>query len=247
MISRIAWIAGLVALAALTALLQIDRQSERTPSLASVVPAPLRSDAQLRIAAQAVEGDDAERGLAEATALVKRRPVPAEHLTLLAVAQAKAGQLEQSGVTIQIAGQRGWRDPLAQETVLRIALAAGDKAEAARRYAALFLRSRTPNALLEELGPAVLGEPGGAGQQTLTAIVIGGERWRPTFLRRGLQVMPADAFAAMTAASLKGGATFDCTQLQQAIIGLARHDAAAGEIVASAARESSCPQVAPAA
>jgi hypothetical protein len=59
---------------------------------------------------------------------------------LLAVAQAKAGNAEAAGLAIQIAGQRGWREPVAQEAVLRLALGAGNKPEAARRYAALFLR-----------------------------------------------------------------------------------------------------------
>jgi hypothetical protein len=117
---------------------------------------------------------------------VRRRPLPAESLTLLAVAQAKAGHLEAAGRAIQIARQRCWRVPIAQEAVLRLALGARDKLEAARRYAALFLRDQTPDNLLQELAPAMLGEPGGLGQRTLITIIVGGERWHSTFLRRGV-------------------------------------------------------------
>jgi hypothetical protein len=161
MIGRIFWWTALLAVATLTTALQIDKQAEASPSYATLVPVPMRNFAQTQIAARAAAGDDSGRALAETRVLVARRPVPAEYLALLAVAQAKAGQGEQSGLTIQIAGQRGWREPLTQEAVLRIALNAGDKAEAARRYVALFLRTETPDALLIELGPQVFDAPGG--------------------------------------------------------------------------------------
>jgi hypothetical protein len=241
MIGRIIWFAALAAIAVLVSLLQIDKQSEKSPALAAVVPAPLRNYAQEKVALAALGGDNPAQAVAEAERLVRRRPIPAEHLALLAAGQAKAGQNDAAFKTIQIAGKRGWRVPAAQEAVLRIALAAGDKAEAARRYAALFLRPATPDALLKELGPAVLDEPGGTGQQTLVAVVVGGERWRATFLRRGSQVMPPAAFAAITAASLKQGAEFDCKQLEQAISVLAKRDAAAGNVVSAAARAGACP------
>lgn len=234
MIGRIIWWAGLLAVAFVTAALQLDKQSEVTPALAPMVPAPLRNFAQTLIAAQAAAADDPSRALAEAQALVVRRPVPAEYLSLLAVAQAKAGQAEESGLTIQIAGQRGWREPLAQEAVLRLALNAGDKAEAARRYAALFLRAETPDAVLMELGPQVFDTPGGPGETTLINIVAGGERWHSQFLRRGAAVMPPAAFSAVTRAAIARGAQFDCALLAQAANSLERSDPAAGQALAAA-------------
>lgn len=229
MTARFAWGAAMLILAALIILLQIDRQSELTPSLAALVPAPLRSDSQFQTAAKAIESDNAQRALAETRKLVMRRPVPAEHLTMLAIAQTKAGQLEQAGVTIQIAGQRGWRDPLAQETVLRIALAAGDKAEAARRYAALFLQAATPNELLRELGPAVLDDTDGPGQRTLVDIISGTDRWNDAFLRRGVQVMQPSTFADIAAATIERGARYDCGTLEQTIKALRQREAAAAD------------------
>jgi len=229
MIGRITWLAALLAIAVLTTLVQLDKQSEATPALATAVPAPLRDFAQTRITAAAVESGDPATALAEAERLVRRRPVPAEYLTLLAVAQAKAGQPEQAALTIQIAGQRGWREPLAQEAVLRLALAAGDTPEAARRYAALFLRSATPDTLLIELGPQVLGDPSGAGRKTIADIVSGADRWHSLFLRAGLMVMPADAFSAIVTTSMAQGAVFDCGVLARSIIGLRPRDEAAAE------------------
>lgn len=189
MIGRILWLTLLGVVAALTTILQLDFMSRRSPALAELVPEPFRNNAQAQIAKRAVMSDDAALGLAEAERLVRRRPLPAESLTLLAVAQAKAGKTEEASRTIQIAGQRGWRDPIAQEAILRLALEAGNKPEAARRYAALFVRDATPDRLLEELGPAVLGEAGGVGQMTMSAIVVGGERWHRKFLQRGSRVV----------------------------------------------------------
>jgi hypothetical protein len=242
MIGRIIWFALLAGLAVLTTVLQIDKQSEVTPALAASVPGPMRNFAQTQIAAGAVEGADPAVAVAEAKRLVQRRPVPAEYLTLLAVAQAKAGNEQAAGIAIQIAGQRGWREPVAQEAVLRLALGAGDKPEAARRYAALFLRADTPDALLTELGPTVLDEPGGPGQRTMIDIVAGGERWYERFLQRGPQVMPPAAFAAITAGSIKRGAQFNCEVLGQSINTLQQSDAAAGALLAAAAA-TSCPEI----
>jgi hypothetical protein len=240
MIGRIIWFAALLAIAVVTTALQIDKQSEAALALAPLVPAPLRNFAQTHVAAAAAEGDDAALALAEAQTLVRRRPVAAEYLTLLAVAQTKAGQGEAAALTIQIAGQRGWRAPLAQEAVLRLALAAGDQAEAARRYAALFLHDTTPDALLEELGPAVLDEPNGPGQQTLATIVSGTDRWHAGFLRRGARVMPPQAFSAVAAASRDQGAQFECVPLNQAIRVLQQRDAAAAQQLQQLAAD--CPK-----
>ncbi|WP_379923373.1 tetratricopeptide repeat protein [Erythrobacter sp. R86502] len=242
MIGRIIWFATLAALALLTAGLQLDMQSKGTAQLARAVPAPLRSYAQTHIAHAALQAGDAQLAVAEAKRLVRRRPLPAENLTLLAAAHARAGEVDQATQAIRIAGQRGWREGAAQEAVLRLALSAGDDAEAARRYAALFLRPQTPDRLLEELGPAVMGEAGGLGQQTVIAVVVGGERWHPQFLRRGASVMPPAAFSAIAAGSLAKGAQFDCTQLKQSAAAIAQRDAgAASTLRAAAARR--CPDI----
>lgn len=240
MIGRIIWFASLAGLAVVTAALQLDKQSEVAPALASMVPSPLRNFAQTQIAVSAAEGADPAVAVAEAQRLVRRRPIPAEYLTLLAVAQAKAGNAQAAGVAIQIAGQRGWREPVAQEAVLRLALGAGDKSEAARRYAALFRRTSTPDTLLLEIGPAVLDEPRGAGQQTMVDIVAGGERWYEQFLQRGPQVMPPAAFAAITADIIKRGAQFDCEALGRSIGALRQRDEAAASQLAAAA-SAACP------
>lgn len=224
MMGRIAWFAGLLVLAAVTIGLQLDRQSALNPALAGMVPAPLRAFAQTHVAVSASEGEDAAAALSEARRLIRRRPVPAEHLALLAVAQARADMTEQAGVTIQMAARRGWREPVSQQAMLRLALAAGDEAEAARRYVALLLLSDTPDELLQELGSQLFVTPEGAARQTMTEIVSGAERRHAMFLRRGVKVMPPDAFAEIVVTSAAQGASFPCMPLEQAAKALAQRD-----------------------
>lgn len=243
MIGRIVWFAAVAAIGLLTAALQFDLRARSAPEVASLVPAPLRNYAQVQIAQQAMAGSDAALALAEAERLVTRRPVPAEYLTLLAAAQFKANQPEAGARTIQIAGQRGWRDPVAQEAVMRIALVAGDKPEAARRYAALFLREDAPEALLQTFGPQVLDDADGLGQRTFVAIVVGGDRWHATFLRRGARLMPPKAFSAIATESMARGAAFDCKALGTSIGVLTRRDAEAAANLLAASQER-CPDLA---
>ena len=237
MIGRILWFAALIAVALVTAAVQIDKQSETTPALARIVPAPLRNYAQTRITAAALERGDPEAALAEAERLVRRRPLPAEYLTLLAVGQAKAGQEAKSNETIQVAAKRGWREPVAQVAMLRLALANADRTEAARRYAALFLRDATPDALLLELGPAVLGGPeteAAAARDTIIAVVLGADRWHAAFLRRGARVMPPAAFAAIAQGSIARGVRFDCKVLKVSVDALTLRDSGAATALRAA-------------
>jgi hypothetical protein len=228
MIARVVWIATLAIVAVKIAGLQLDRQTRRTSAIAQGVPELFRSAAQFPIAANALAGPDPVLALSEAEKLVSRRPMPAEHLRVLAQAQFAAGEYNQGPLTIQYAAQRGWRDPLAQESMLRLALSAGDKPEAARRYAALFLRRDTQDELLEELGQQVLAEPEGAGRTTLVDIVSGGERWHNQFMNRGARVMPPDAFTEIVRSTIAHGARYDCGLLEQAGRAASSRDEAIG-------------------
>ncbi len=243
MIMRAIWI-FLVGLAALvTAQMQLDRETIRRPELRELVAEPFRAASQPYFVKAALNADDPAKALTEARRLVWRRPVPAEHLKALATAQVKAGQPEAAIASIQTAADRGWRDPLAQEARLRLALELGDTAEAARRYIALLLQRETSREPLTELGTQVLAEPGGAGRRTIIDIVSETDRWHSVFLRRGPQVMPPDAFAEITAGSIAKGVEFGCPNLVRAVSAISKADLAAGDAIRDAAR-AQCPALA---
>lgn len=232
MIGRIVWTAFLILLGAFTAGLQLDRQSESTKALAVAVPPVFRAYAQRIVAVETVRAEDPAAGLAAAQELVRRRPMPAENLTILSVAQARAGNLQAAGLTIQLAGKRGWRELFAQEAVMRLALEAGDTPEAARRYAALFRDATTPDAKLAQFAPAVLGEPRGPGQIAFATVIAGAESWYAQYLQRGAQVLPPAVFGEVTGLALERGAKFPCDQLNATLAALRGRDAAAGQQLA---------------
>jgi len=228
-IGRVIWYAALLAIATVTIAVQMDRQSVRVPSLSTSVPEPVRSFAQAQIAARTLANGDNAQAVVEAKKLAERRPVPAETLRLLAQAQIAAGETEQGALTIQYSAKRGWRDPVAQETMLRLASAAGDEAEAARRYVALLLQNRTEDELLIEFGTQIFADGRGAGAEALIPVLVGTERWPNTFLRRGSRVLPPGSFANILVEAVNRGAKFDCDMLRDVARPVAKRDTEAGD------------------
>lgn len=229
MIWRVFWFLSLAALTVVCVSVQLDRQSRKDPELASLVPEPFRSSAQRVIASSTIAVGSPQAGLAEAQKLVRRRPLPAEHLRLLTQAQIEAGEANAATITIQYAAQRGWRDAITQQAMVQIALEVGDKPQSARRYAALFMIRGIEEELLKELGAQVLAQPRGQERAVFAEIVSGADRWHNTFLQRGARVMPPDAFAEILAINIEQGVRFDCRRLKQAARTLTSRDAASGE------------------
>jgi len=242
MIGRIIWIGCVAVLGLVIAQLQLDRQAARDPSLMEWVAAPFRGNSQFLAATAALNAGDRPGGVEAARELLLRRPVPAENLTIYATALYRTGDEERASLAIQTAAQRGWREPLAQEARLRLALEAGDLGEAGTRYVALLLNPAADNVLLTTLGEQVLAEPGSEAETALAGLVSDTDRWHATFLGRGLQVMPPAAFARVAVASIARGTAFDCHALERVIGSLTARDAAAGQSMRTAAL-GKCPQL----
>jgi hypothetical protein len=229
MIGRTIWVFSCVVLAFITIQLQFDRQAAREPVYTGLVLDPFRANAQFNLTAVALYRQETATALAEARKLVMRRPVPAEHLTLLAGAFYQGDELEPATLAVQFAAQRGWRDPIAQEARLRLALEAGDEAEAARRFVAMMLNPGVADAMLNEVGPEVFGRAGGEAEGVLVELAGGTDRWHSLLLRRGADVIPPQAFAGVIARSIANGAQFECGALNGAVAIVARKDAVTAE------------------
>jgi hypothetical protein len=244
MILRTLLVIAMVALGLAVAQLQFDRQTARGPALADWVAGPFRGNAQFMAATEALNRQDTDVAVSEARRLVQRRPVPAENLTLLASALYRAGDVEMASIAVQMAAQRGWREPLAQETRLRLALEAGDLTEAGTRYVALLLNPASDNALLKDLGQQVLAEPESDAEAVLIDLVSDTDRWHAVFLRRGPGVMPTAAFGRVITASLARGIVFDCRALKPAIGRVAAQDRDTAETLRGEIG-AQCPDLAP--
>lgn len=203
---RALWIALLVVLACVATGAQLDRASRRQPSLAAFVPGPFRSFAQESLTLAIVRSAEPRVALAEARMLVERSPMPAEHLTLLAIAQERSGDRDSSALLIQRAAQRGWRDPIAQQAMFDIALAAGDAGEASRRYAALWALQEE-QAPLADMSSRLLATA--EGREALATTLVAGGNWTRPYLR-SVAGNPDATVVETIGLALRKGAVFDC-------------------------------------
>jgi hypothetical protein len=237
---RALWRAAVALVALLTCQLQVDRQSARQPGLARFVAEPFRAEAQVHLATQALDRQATRTALDETRKLLARRPLPAAHLTLMARAHYANGDLEAASRVVQLAALRGWRDPIAQEIRLQLALAAGDEPEAARRFIALMVGPTSDNIMLASFGQQVFG---GSDGQAVTAVVdlaSNTRRWHGILLRRGSEVIPEEAFAQIIGDTLARGTSFRCAELAVALDILGKKDPPAAKTL-QAAVQKACP------
>ena len=175
---RIAWLTFWAMVACIAVVAQVDREARRKPHLATFVPSiftGFASEEKVRRSLLSRASDPARR---EVAGLIRARPIPAEHLILLAQSEALAGNTEASLVDIQRAAHRSWRDAPTQLIVLRMALAAGDEPGAARRLAALWA-IQADWEWLREVTPMVLASPQSA--ETFAGILAEDPRWERNF------------------------------------------------------------------
>lgn len=144
--------------------------------------------------------------LAEATRLIERSPLPAEHLSLLSIARERSGDRAGSALTIQRAAQRGWRDPIAQQVMFEIAMEAGDWAEATRRFAAL-ISIQDAQVPVKDMKQRLLATP--AGRQAMISALLGGGFWTRAFMASAV-VDTSPAMVETVSGALRGGFTIEC-------------------------------------
>lgn len=204
---RWVWPLLMLAVGTVVTLVQVDRQSRRSPEFAATVPEALRGFGQYHLAAGLLQDGEIGPGIMAARKLVAARPMPAENQRLFAQAQLLAGNEQQAAVAFQQAARHGWRDPIAQEVQLRLALAAGDGAEAGRRLAALWAISQD----IEKLGGlSALVLADAEGRESFTRVLADSSRWNRRFLYLGPQVLTPEQFRQVHAEAIARGAAFNC-------------------------------------
>lgn len=190
---------------------ELDRASRRQPALASFVPVVFRNFAQESLTLANVRSAEPDRALSDARLLIARSPLPAEHLTLLAIAQERQGNREASARLVQQAAQRGWRDPIAQQAMFDIALAAGDPVEASHRFAAVWAL-RDEEAPLLDMRNRLLAARGG--KEALAETLTAGGSWTRYFLRNTAADLDPLAVES-TILALRNGAALECATINQ--------------------------------
>ena len=226
MIKRLVWFALLAAVALVTIGAQADRQSRHMPQLAAMVPAPFRGFAEQRLAEQAVMAKNGPAASRHATALVRNRPLPAEHIVLLSQAAALEGDNPSALAALAAANLRGWRDPVVQFTAGQAALAQGQHEAAAQRLAALFATGALPEQA-QVLLAQLLVEP--QGRAAFAEQLAAGTRWQRNVLAPAAGTANPEDLAQTIALAQARGAEFSCEQLAR----IARGHEATGHAAAA--------------
>ena len=201
---------ALIALVAIGA--QLDRASYLRPELAIVVPKPFRSFAQPTTALIELATGDSAAALDEARRLIRRRPIPAEHLFTLAMAQARSGDPKGFAETFRAASTRGWRYPPLQIAAAQAALASGDVAGAANRVAALWAEN-ADNPSVAELTKSLLDAPGGP--EAFAVPLAKSRIWPDNFVSRATGIASPDRALSAVIAARQEGTQFDCRALER--------------------------------
>lgn len=210
MIGRLVWWSVLGLLASVTVLAQLDRSARFTPALAPFVPEAFAGFAAERNAQRAVLAQDGAPALAAARALVAVRPLPAEHLTLLAQAQLLAGEEAKAIATLEAATKRGWRAPLAQLAAAQAAIVDDDYEAAALRLNALFATDGVPDQAMATLA-ALLSSEGG--RAAFAERLAGEGRWQRNLVARLDGAIPPTDLAPTLALAQQQGAQLPCATL----------------------------------
>ena len=202
-----AWLFLLALVGIIAGLAQLDRQSRYDAELAVFVPDMLAGFARAQQAEASLETGDNAGALSQSRALLARRPMPAEHLRMLAEAHLLSGNNSAASTAIQMAGQRGWRDPVTQRAMLAMAQENGDHTQAARRYLALWIV--LPNrAQLTPLAESIFTHP--AARTEAARLLSNRKIWQRSFICSGLPQLPPTHAADIARRLEARGAAVTC-------------------------------------
>ncbi|MEO9461543.1 MAG: hypothetical protein ABJ242_02300 [Marinomonas sp.] len=206
------WLLLLVIVGVIAAFAQLDRQSRYDAQLEAFVPDIMAGFALEQRAEAALERGDDTAAQLQARALLARRPMPASHLRMLAEAHLLSGDNDAASTAIQMAGQRGWRDPVSQRTMLAASQEAGDHVGAARRYFALWIVA--PNrSQLAPVAAEILAHPDARAEAA--RLLSSRKIWQRSFICDGLPQLPR-AHAADIQRQLEArGAAANCAATNQ--------------------------------
>jgi hypothetical protein len=205
---RIAWWVVLAVVAAVAVGAETDFASVTRPALSLVVPGPFRSSAQLAQAGMAVAIGSPSEAISEAERLVRRRPLPADHLFLLAMARLRSGDTAGFSRAFRLATTRGWRNEPVQTIAAQSAIQQGDADAAANRIAALWaIGSASPE--MRTLTRKLLAMP--RGPEAFASRVSAGKVWRDHFLGEASALGSPAAIERLADAARAGGRGLSCT------------------------------------
>ena len=210
MIARMLWWTSLAAIGLAAAVVQLDRSARFDPELAAMVPTSLPGFATEQRVKAAIADRDSATALAEARALVRGRPLPAEHLSLLSYAAAMEGDEALALAALEAATLRGWREPLAQQAAAEAALLSDEHDIAAQRIAALLATGELRDEALDLASRLLASEPG---RQALARRLAADGHWQVNALVPLAAVAEPRQLTQAIVLAAGGGAALPCDRL----------------------------------
>lgn len=203
---RLLWLFALLSLGAVTIGVQLDHASERSPGLRATVPPAFRA---VSITSRA-DGAPTPLSLQNVTDAIRKRPIPAEHIALLSLMLLEQGADAEAGEAMLAAAARGWRVPVAQIYVMRLALAQRNWEVAAQRYDAL-RRLRSAQIGADDL-QQFLADP--SGSAALARQVSSRDEWLLDLLREDAGTQDPAAYAHFVEQLRGKGVRMNCSGLR---------------------------------
>ena len=212
--ARVLFILIAIALAAVVALAQIDRQSRLSPGYAAMVPAAFSASAARARSKLFLQLGDTQSALAEARNQILLRPMPAESLTILALSTLQSGDAETGRLALEAASRRGWREPIAQLASGQGAFAQGAYDIASQRVVALLSTGNLAGEALA-LNRQIVALP--EGREATARSMARFARWDANALILASDVAEPRDWAATIAMALENGADLSCSNLQRLV------------------------------
>ncbi|WP_260926835.1 hypothetical protein [Novosphingobium sp. 9] len=207
---RLVWILALAFVGMLVVGVELDRSARMDSSLDDYVPALFQSFAlENEVDGAGSQSLDGEQ-LDDARKLLRQRPVPAEHLRALALAEIAAGNDAVGQQAMAFAAGRGWRDPVVQATMVRAGAQAGAWDIAAQRLAALWAVVNDRQTLNDLTHLVAQTEQGRA---ALAQQLAGNIPARDGMMRWIAGNLTPQQAASVAMAAQAHGARFDCGQM----------------------------------
>lgn len=212
MIRRLFPFALALIMAVTAGLAQVDQQARISPHLATLLPDSFSANAARERSKLALQLGEGESALAEARLGIALRPVPAESLTVLALAAIQAGEQELARDALGAASRRGWREPVSQLASGEAAFAQGEFTIAAQRGVALLSTGNLREPAYELLARLVAVPEG---RHAVAERLASFGRWQTGAIGPVASVAAADDWATTLAEAQELGAQLDCGRLRQ--------------------------------
>lgn len=210
MIGRLIVAAMCLVLAVVAIFAQLDQQSRLAPHYALMIPDAFSGNAARERSKMALVTGQADVALAEAQTQVALRPMPAESLTVLALAAVAAGEESVAREALGAASRRGWREPVSQLASAQAAVEQGEYAIASQRIVALLSTGNLREPALDLLSQ-LLEHPEGREQFADRLAAFG--RWQANALSPIYGATDPAAWAQTLALAQDRGAQLNCSQL----------------------------------